>query len=189
MQIYLGSKSPRRQSLLSQIGVDFECLSVEIDESVRDNELVKDYVERMAKEKAEAAWLLEERSQYWPLLSADTCIALEGQILGKPEDTDSAKLMLSYLSNKTHQVLTSVAIKMGSQLKVVTSITDVTFGILSSGAINNYVKTGDCMDKAGSYGIQGYAARFVSHISGSYSGVVGLPLYETARLLESFKTA
>jgi septum formation protein len=187
MQIYLGSRSPRRQQLLSQIGITFKSLAADINESVNNGESAVKYVERMAVEKADAAWQLAECAQDAPLLSADTCIAFHDEILGKPLDNADAMAMLTALSGQTHQVLTSVAVRNEQRTDIVTSITQVTFGELSEQLISTYVNSGDCMDKAGSYGIQGYAARFVSHIDGSYSGVVGLPLYETAKLLETFK--
>ncbi len=189
MQIYLGSRSPRRQQLLSQIGITFKSLAADINESVNSGESAVKYVERMAVEKANAAWHLAECHQDAPLLSADTCISFNDKILGKPEDTSAAIAMLTSLSGQTHQVLTSVAVKNEQRTDVIISITQVTFGELSDQLINTYVNSGDCMDKAGSYGIQGYAARFVSHINGSYSGVVGLPLYETAKLLETFNVS
>jgi len=187
MHIYLASKSPRRQSLLEQIGVSFDLIDVEIDESTLNGELPLDYVMRMANEKVKAGWLNMGKKSDVPLLAADTSVVLENRILGKPIDKRDAFNMLSLLSGKTHQVITCVSVKNGVKQEMTTSITDVTFCDLSEQQIEFYIDTGDCLDKAGSYGIQGYAARFIKMISGSYSGVVGLPLFETANLLEGFK--
>jgi len=186
MKIYLASKSPRRQSLLGQIGIDFDCVSSEIDESPQFNENPIDYVQRMAREKAINGWQNADRIINIPLLAADTSVVIGDDILGKPVDSAQAFEMLMRLSEKTHQVMTAVAVKNESLIKLVTSITYVTFDSLTEQQINDYIETKDCFDKAGSYGIQGYAARFITSISGSYSGVVGLPLYETAKLLEEF---
>jgi len=186
MKIYLASKSPRRQSLLGQIGIDFQYVFSEIDESPLLNENPIDYVRRMAREKAINGWQNVDRMINMPLLAADTSVVIGNDILGKPVDSGQAFEMLTRLSAHTHQVMTAVAVKDGSRIKMVTSITDVTFDSLTEQQINDYIETKDCFDKAGSYGIQGYAARFISFISGSYSGVVGLPLYETAKLLEEF---
>jgi nucleoside triphosphate pyrophosphatase len=184
MKIYLASKSPRRQSLLRQINVDYECVPVDIDETSLNNELARNYVERIAGEKARAGWASAARQNDWPVLSADTSVILENNILGKPIDHSDAANMLRRLSGKTHQVITSVAVKLNQQVDISTSITEVTFAPLGDDLIDYYVSTNDCMDKAGSYGIQGYAARFVTSICGSYTGVVGLPLFETAELLK-----
>ncbi len=186
MPIYLASRSPRRQSLLAQIEVTFECLPVDIDESVNKVETPFEYVNRMAYQKAIAGWSNRKRILDIPLLAADTSVVLGDQILGKPLDRPDAINMLTKLSGQTHQVITCVAIKHDQKIERVTSITDVTFASLSERQIDYYVTSGDCLDKAGSYGIQGYAASFVKTISGSYSGVVGLPLYEVARLLQNF---
>jgi len=186
MHIYLASKSPRRQSLLKQIEISFECIPVEIDESVREGETPVDYVSRMAYEKAQAGWTDSARRNDIPLLAADTSVILANQIMGKPADKKQAIKMLQGLSGVTHQVISCVAVKNSQKYELATSITDVTFTNLLEQQIDYYVNTGDCMDKAGSYGIQGFAASFIRTISGSYSGVVGLPLFETANLLKKF---
>jgi len=175
-------------SLLKQIDVSFECINAEIDESSFRSETAVKYVQRMALEKANAGWSARERQRDIPLLAADTSVVLKDNIMGKPGDKKAAFQMLSELSGNTHQVMTSVALKQSERIEIVTSITDVQFDRLSSEMINYYIQTGDCFDKAGSYGIQGFAARFVKTISGSYSGVVGLPLFETAKLLDKFVT-
>ena len=186
MHIYLASKSPRRQSLLRQIEVSFDLIEAEINESPLDDEVPLDYVIRMANEKAKAGWKQKERKFDIPLLAADTSVVLQDTILGKPSNRQDAFNMLSMLSGKTHQVISCVAVLNASQQRLATSITDVTFCDLSKQQIESYIENGNCLDKAGSYGIQGYAAKFVENISGSYSGVVGLPLFETAKLLDVF---
>jgi len=186
MHIYLASKSPRRQSLLQQINVSFELIDAEIDESPFENELPLDYVNRMAKEKAIKGWKHINRTLSLPLLAADTSVVLKDVILGKPRDKQNAFEMLNNLAGKTHQVITCVAVVNDNQQHFAQSITDVSFCELSPRQIEDYIEQGECLDKAGSYGIQGYAAKFIQKISGSYSGVVGLPLFETANLLDSF---
>jgi len=187
MKIYLASKSPRRRSLLSQIGIEYTCIEGDIDESPFRNEKPLDYVTRMAREKAISGWDNPSRGQAMPLLAADTSVIFENEILGKPDNQKQAFSMLNKLSGNTHQVITAVAVKKEEIEKIVVSITHVTFDSLSDDIINEYISSGDCFDKAGAYGIQNYAARFVKSISGSYTGVVGLPLCETANLLESFE--
>lgn len=187
MKIYLASKSPRRQSLLRQIGIEFETIQGKIDETPQANEKAIDYVERMAIEKAKKGWHSANRIQELPLLAADTSVILNGIILGKPSDNEHALSMLQQLSGNTHQVITSISVINDNKQELTTSVTDVCFDYLSKSIIDYYVATGDCADKAGSYGIQGFAARFVTSISGSYSGIVGLPLFETGKLLEKFE--
>jgi len=187
MKIYLASKSPRRRSLLSQIDVEYTCVEGEIDETPLENEKPLDYVTRMAKEKACCGWEDPCRQKHIPLLAADTSVIFDDEILGKPENKEQAFAMLKKLSGNTHQVITAVAVKKDMKEKLVVSTTHVTFDSLSDDIINRYISSGDCFDKAGAYGIQNYAARFVKSISGSYTGVVGLPLCETANLLESFE--
>ena len=185
--IYLASKSPRRRELLLQAGIAFECINSEIDEAVKPNESPKSYVERMAWNKSQAGCETTSRYQTWSVLAADTAVVVDQKILGKPIDNKNAIEMLSELSGRTHKVMTSVAVTDGITTQLATSVTDVTFAKLSQQDIEAYIATGDCYDKAGSYGIQGYAARFVEAIRGSYTGVVGLPLFETARLLDYFE--
>ncbi len=186
--LYLASQSPRRSELLAQVGVSFKVLSVNIDETVKPNESAKKYVLRLAKEKAIAASKLENLLKK-PILGSDTSVVINEKILGKPKNNTEAKKMLKLLSGKTHQVMTAVALvrqfKTPQQLELTTrlSVSDVTFKVLSESEIQQYVDSGECKDKAGAYGIQGKAAAFISHLSGSYSGVMGLPLYETLELL------
>jgi septum formation protein len=192
--IYLASRSPRRRELLAQIGVRFNLLlfrdrpepDPDLDETVLGNETPHRYVERVARAKAEAGWKrLEQRSlPRAAVLSADTTVALQGRILGKPADRREAADMLGALSGSSHDVLTAVALKYGDRVESRVSVSQVRFKALSAEDIRQYVGSGECDDKAGAYAIQGLAARFVIELHGSYSGVVGLPLYETAELLE-----
>lgn len=186
--IYLASLSPRRAELLRQIGVDFVSLVGEIDETPCLDELPADYVLRMAREKAKAGWqrMLASGVQQRPLLAADTTVVYQGKILGKPANKKDARRILTLLSGDTHQVMTAVAITDGEQFRTELSVTDVVFKELSDQLIEDYIASGEPADKAGAYGIQGYGAVLVAGISGSYSGVVGLPLMETAQLLGHF---
>lgn len=186
--LFLASKSPRRQELLKQINVKFQLLDIEIDESTLENEAPFNYVKRMAVEKAQAGWQkivnqTEIDIEKVRLLAADTCVVIDEHILGKPDNPQESKQMLHSLSNKTHQVMTCVALSCVSGIDIRTSITDVKFCLLSESMIETYINTQEGLDKAGSYAIQGQAAKFVESIHGSYSGVVGLPLYETSQLL------
>ncbi len=186
--IYLASRSPRRAELLQQIGVPFHQLVCDINETPLTYEPPKDYVLRMAREKAGASWqhLLACEDQRLPLLAADTTVVFNQQILGKPADVEDARRMLAMLSDNTHQVMTAVAMTDGEQLQSCCTVTEVTFNKLPAQLIDDYIASGECTDKAGAYGIQGYGAVLVAHLAGSYSGVVGLPLMETAQLLTRF---
>jgi septum formation protein len=192
--IYLASRSPRRRELLAQIGVRFHLLlfrdkpetDPELDEVPLAGETPIAYVERVARAKAQAGWKrLEQRNlPRAAVLAADTTVALDGRILGKPADRRESAEMLAALSGTRHQVLTAVAVKHDYQFECVLQSSDVEFRPLSGDEIRQYVATGECDDKAGAYAIQGRAAQFVAELRGSYSGVMGLPLYETAQLLE-----
>jgi septum formation protein len=192
-KIYLASKSPRRRELLRQVGVDFDLLSlrtdpargIDVSEDVDGDEPAHDYVERVARAKGEFAWkvLHLRRMPLRPVLSADTTVSIDGHILGKPADTDEAVAMLERLSGRTHQVLTSVVVHSSDLVEQVTQVSDVRFAKLSPDAIRAYCATPEPYDKAGAYGIQGLAALFIEHIKGSHSGIMGLPVYETAQLL------
>lgn len=186
--IYLASQSPRRAELLEQIGVPFSKLQCEIDETPATGELPSEYVLRMAREKARAGWqlLLKQQKPFIPLLSADTSVVCDQKILGKPENRQAAFEMLSLLSGRSHQVMTAVSVTDGRKEYSQLVVTDVEFNPLSEELINRYIVTGEPEDKAGSYGIQGFGAVLVASIKGSYSGVVGLPLAETAGLLGRF---
>jgi len=183
--LILASQSPRRKELLAQLGYRFSVQASDIDESVKEAEPPHDYVLRLAKQKAQhilASLSVEEQTNSF-VLGSDTSVVLNGQILGKPESEDDCINTLSLLSNNHHQVLTAIALasKSGVQGEIIT--TDVVFKVLTTAEIQAYWLTGEPQDKAGSYGIQGIAGQFVKSINGSYSAVVGLPLYETAQLL------
>ena len=195
--IYLASRSPRRRELLAQIGVRYHLLLFrnrpdsppEVDEALLPGEQPDSYVERVARAKAEAGWrLLRLRNlPLAPVLSADTTVALDGRILGKPADRKQAAEMLAALSGRRHEVLTAVALKRDEQLDSALSRSEVLFKALSPEEIAQYVASGECDDKAGAYAIQGRAARYVAELHGSYSGVMGLPLFETAQLLDKLR--
>jgi septum formation protein len=194
--IYLASKSPRRKELLRQIGVQFELLPLrefpverrDVDETPLPDEDPVVYVRRIARIKAEAAAriMMSRRLPQRLVLAADTTVTLDGEIFGKPVDAADAARMLKRFSGATHQVLTAVAISDGRELKEVLSTSDVSFRKLTDAEIQTYVATGEPLDKAGAYGLQGKAAVFVSHLSGSFSSVIGLPLAETWTLLREF---
>ncbi len=192
--IYLASKSPRRRDLLKQIGVHYELLlmretapRIDIDESPLYGETPHAYVERVVKLKNEiAVRVMQDRKLTpRPLLTADTIVTFDGDILGKPETRDDAVATLKRLSGQTHQVLTAVMLSHGDAHHKVLTTSFVSFAELTEDDIKRYVATGESMDKAGAYGVQGRAATFIAKLSGSYSGVVGLPLYETANLLRA----
>ena len=194
--IYLASRSPRRRELLTQIGVRYHLLlfreraseKPEVNEDPLAGEAPDAYVERVARAKAEAGWkrMLQRNLPQAPVLAADTTVALEGHIFGKPADRADAAAMLAQLSGSSHEVLTAIALTNGERLDSALSRSEVRFRELTPQEIEDYVGTGEADDKAGAYAIQGRAARFISELRGSYSGVMGLPLYETARMLENF---
>ena len=195
-RIYLASRSPRRCELLKQIGVNYETLllrettrrAADVDETPLPGEAPADYAYRIAHTKAKTAWLrLTQRGlPLLPVLTADTVVTLEGRIFGKPENPVHAEEMLTTLSGKTHQVLTAIAVTALDKIQVRLSTTSVRFRNISEHEIRIYLADGETRDKAGAYAIQGMAAVFIAEISGSYSGVMGLPLFETAQLLEEF---
>jgi len=194
--IYLASRSPRRRELLAQIGVRFEILmfrvrgdgSEDVDEIALPEEPPETYVLRVCEEKARAGWarLAQRHLPPAPVLSADTTVTVDGAILGKPADRHDAAAILRRLSGRRHEVLTAVSIMHGDRLETALSRSEVQFRDLSDEDIRAYVATGEADDKAGAYGIQGRAAQFIEEIRGSYSGIMGLPLFETAQLLERF---
>ncbi|MDX1443992.1 MAG: Maf family protein [Gammaproteobacteria bacterium] len=175
----LASASPRRLDLLRQVGLEPEVRPVDIDETPLPGEAARDYVERLALAKARAAAKGEAR----PVLGSDTSVVVDGEILGKPVDESDAAAMLERLSGRAHIVMTAVAVVHGDKENHVTVATEVEFAPLSDDEIKAYWKTGEPIDKAGAYGIQGHAAAFIVRVNGSYSGVVGLPLHETTQLL------
>jgi septum formation protein len=194
--VYLASRSLRRRELLRQIGIGFEVLllreapgrPVDFDEDPRAGEPAAAYAERIARHKAAAGWarLSQRRLLRRPVLAADTTVALDSTILGKPADREQATQFLQSLSGRTHAVHTAVAVAFEERLEVAVSSSEVEFGVLTEQEIRRYVATGEPLDKAGAYAIQGRAAVFVRQVYGSYSGVVGLPLFETSQLLARF---
>jgi septum formation protein len=185
--VYLASASPRRRQLLSQIGVPFQVLNVDVDESIGAGEAPERYVLRVAEAKAVAglARRAGDRRPEGPVLGADTAVVAAGAILGKPADCADAERMLGLLSAGTHEVLTAVALAVDGAVLSRLSRSEVTFREITREEARDYWTTGESRDKAGGYAIQGYGAVFVSALRGSYSGVMGLPLYETAQMLRS----
>jgi septum formation protein len=191
--VYLASKSPRRQELLRQLGVEFDELLLreapgrrrDIVEAARKNEPALEYVKRIARLKASIGWhrMVRRGLAPKPVLGADTEVVLDGTALGKPKDATDAIAMLAALSGRMHDVLTAVAVRWNAQLAQAISASRVTFRAIPNDEIERYVATGEPFDKAGAYAIQGRAAAFVQHLEGSYSGVMGLPLFETAGIL------
>ncbi len=186
MKIYLASGSPRRQELLTQLGVAFEKTVPGIEEQRRPQESAQQYVTRLAREKAQAGVAMV--NQDLPVLGADTIVILNGEVLEKPRDAAHAAEMLGKLSGETHQVMTAVALADRQNTIDALVVTDVTFRVLSEHDIAGYVASGEPLDKAGAYGIQGLGGCFVRKINGSYHAVVGLPLVETYELLSNFNS-
>ena len=195
-RIYLASRSPRRRELLKQIGAIYEVLlfresparAVDVDETPLPNEAPRDYVQRITRAKAEkGVYCVKQRMlPRLPVLAADTAVVLGERILGKPADRDAAIEMLHALSGREHEVLTAVAVAFGERLEMRLSVSTVKFKTLSVDEVRRYAATGEPLDKAGAYAVQGHAAAFVAHLAGSYTGVMGLPLFETAELLTEF---
>ena len=193
---YLASRSPRRRELLNQIGVDHQVLTQrikaergpDVNENPLPGEKPRDYVLRVCRDKAESGWLrvVQRKLPRRGVLAADTTVCIGDEILGTPADAAEAAGFLGRLSGREHEVFTAVAFKFGERMETELSATAVRFRALEPTEIKRYVASGEPMDKAGAYGIQGRAGAFVTEIRGSYSGVMGLPLYETARLLKRF---
>ena len=193
VKIWLASRSPRRQELLAQIGVAFEVLRLreaagrppDVLEVARDGEPAPHYVERIARTKANAGWhtMTSRGLEARPVLGADTEVVIDGELLGKPADERAAKAMLARLAGRTHEVITAVALRWNDDTHFALSTSKVTLAPLPRAAIAAYVASGESFDKAGGYAIQGRAAAFVTRLEGSFSGVMGLPLAETAALL------
>ena len=191
--VYLASKSPRRQALLRQIDVEFDELLVreasgrrrDIVEVPHKGEAALEYVKRIARTKASVGWqrMIRRRLPPRPVLAADTEVVIDGTVLGKPGDAANAIAMLESLSGRTHDVLTAVAVRWHAHIVLVVSSSRVSFRELTRHEVEHYVGTGEPFDKAGGYGIQGRAAAFIRHLEGSYSGVMGLPLFETTEIL------
>ena len=188
MDLYLASGSPRRAQLLAQIGFSISKIASDIDETPQEGELALAYTERMAWQKSEQALALfvaaHGAEPELTVLTADTSVAIDGLILGKPDNHAHAVAMLRMLSGRTHQVISSVVVWHQGQRTQTTQTSEVTFRPLTEAEIQAYVNSGEADDKAGAYGIQGAAAVFIEHLSGSFSGVMGLPLFETAALLK-----
>ncbi len=190
--VYLASHSPRRRQLLEQIGVRYELLLASPEEDaesleiMRANEAPMTYVKRVTQLKLEAAVLrMKQRGlQNAPVLCADTTVALGRNILGKPEDAQDAVRILKKLSGQTHRVLTAVAVASGRRRLASVSVSQVTFATMKLAEIQRYVASGEPMGKAGAYGVQGLAAAYIATIKGSYTGIMGLPLFETSQLLQ-----
>ena len=195
-RIYLASQSPRRRELLKQIGVNFELLllrsdsrrDMDVDETPHTDEPPQDYVQRVCRAKAKAGYaaLSQRNLPAFPVLAADTTVTLDGRIFGKPDNAEHAAAMLRRLSGCEHQVLSAVAIALDEHVEAALSTSMVRFAPLDEERIHRYLLTHEYTDKAGGYAIQGHAGAFVEHISGSYSGVMGLPLFETVQLLRHF---
>lgn len=195
-RIYLASQSPRRRELLKQIGIHFELLllrsdsrrHVDVDETPHPGESPDIYVQRLSREKARTGFdaLKFRNLPPHPVLAADTTVTLHGKIYGKPDNAEHAAAMLRELSGREHQVLTAVAVARSEHIEVVLSTSTVKFTELSDERIKRYLQTREYADKAGAYAIQGQAGAFIEHLAGSYSGVMGLPLFETVQLLQRF---
>ena len=185
--IYLASRSPRRAEILQQLGVSFSVLPSDIDESLLDGELPEQYVLRLAGAKAVACMerLVSGRTSNRPVLAADTAVSIDGLVLGKPVDDGDAQAMLRRMSGRWHEVHTGLALATRHSVETALSSTRVQFAVLSEDDIAAYVASGEPRDKAGAYGIQGLAGIFVQRIEGSHTGVMGLPVHDTARLLKN----
>ncbi len=183
LQLYLGSSSPRRRMLLDQLGLRYRVLEVQVAERRRGGETPEQYVQRLAVAKARAGWEAGERTAAVPVLGADTAVVLEGRVLGKPRDRADGLRLLSRLSDRNHQVLTGVAVVLEGHESMRLSASTVTLRAINRTERDAYWSTGEPRDKAGGYAIQGMGAVFVANLQGSYSGVMGLPLFETAALL------
>jgi len=184
--LYLASKSPRRRELLGRLGLEFGVLDLDLPEQRQPGEPAEEYVRRVAREKAGAGLLKVVASRHSLVLGADTEVILDDEVFGKPRDADDAASMLQRLSGRTHRVVSAVSLVSASREAQAVSVSEVTFGAINAAQIAAYVASGEPDGKAGAYAIQGGAQMFVRHLSGSYSGVMGLPLYETAALLRQF---
>jgi septum formation protein len=185
--LILASASPRRHELLTQAGLTFSAKAANLSEDLLPNEAAAAYVQRLAEEKAQAVWNANRSSDTAedPLvvLGADTCVVVEGHILGKPADSADARRMLELLSGRTHAVLTGIAAITAKKTVRDLDITQVTFNVITDTEIGRYISSGEPLDKAGAYAIQGYAARWIPRIEGCYFNVVGLPIARTIALL------
>lgn len=189
VMLYLASQSPRRRELLQQLGYTFDVLDVEVPEVRAADESPQDYVSRVARDKAHAGWLSLPRSADAVVLGSDTEVVLDQDVFGKPADAAQAADMLRRLSGRTHRVISAVWCVSAAQARCEVCISHVRFAVLDEATITAYVACGEPFGKAGAYAIQGRGATLVEHLEGSYSGVMGLPLFETARLLRAFAVA
>lgn len=186
VDIILASSSPRRKELLELLAVRFKTHAVDIDETPKPGETGQALAHRLAEEKAMAGFkLFSSRGELTPVLGSDTVVQLDDQLLGKPENEAMAITMLESLSGKTHQVYTGVSLSTEQGVKTLVSINNVEFMTLTNEQITRYVSSGEPMDKAGAYAIQGKAGQFIKSMQGSFSAIMGLPLYETAQLLNA----
>ena len=195
-RIYLASRSPRRHELLHQVGIAYEILPLrddlqhdaEVDETPLAGEVSNAYVMRIARAKAVAGWrqIIVHSLPHHPVLAADTTVVLDDEIIGKPDNAEHARVLLRRFSGKAHQVLTAIAVAYADRIETALSTSTVEFRELGNDEISRYVTSGEPLDKAGAYAIQGRAAVFVRAMNGSYSGIMGLPLYEAAELLRNF---
>lgn len=185
--IYLASASPRRRELLDQIGVPFRQIVSTVDESRLTTEPPAAYVERIAADKADQVWERIAGSEPAPVLAADTAVVVDDEVFGKPENESQALAMLERLSGRSHTVLTAIALRWQADRDCLVSTSEVRFRATTAAERQAYCRSEEPFDKAGAYAIQGLGGLFVEHLSGSYSAVMGLPLYETARMLSRFE--
>lgn len=185
--LHLASRSPRRAELLARLGLDFGVLDLDIPEQQGSDEPAADYVRRVAREKAGAGLLQVVAVPDAVVLGADTEVILDGDVFGKPADVGDAASMLQRLSGRTHEVITSVWLVSAAREAQAVSVSQVTFGAMADADVDTYLACGEWQGKAGAYAIQGRAQAHIAHLSGSYSGVMGLPLFETTQLLRQFR--
>jgi len=185
--LYLASRSPRRNELLARLDRPFRALDLDVPEHRAAHESAADYVQRVAADKARAGLALVAEDPEAVVLGSDTEVVLDGRVFGKPVDAADACAMLRTLSGRTHQVMTAVALVAAGREQGVLVVSEVTFAAIDEDRIAAYVASGEPMDKAGAYAIQGGAERYIRHLAGSYSGVMGLPLQQTEQLLQTFE--
>jgi len=185
--LYLASRSPRRNELLARLDRPFQALDLHVPEVRAPDESAADYVQRVAADKARAGLALVAHDPEAVVLGSDTEVVLDGRVFGKPADAADACAMLRALSGRTHQVMTAVALVAAGREQGVLVVSEVTFAAIDEDRIAAYVASGEPMDKAGAYAIQGGAERYIRHLAGSYSGVMGLPLQQTEQLLQAFE--
>ncbi len=185
--LYLASRSPRRNELLARLDRPFQALDLHVPEVRAPDESAADYVQRVAADKARAGLALVAQDPDAVVLGSDTEVVLDGRVFGKPADAEDARAMLRALAGRTHQVMTAVALVAAGREQGVLVVSEVTFAAIDEDRIAAYVASGEPMDKAGAYAIQGGAERYIRHLAGSYSGVMGLPLQQTEQLLQAFE--